>query len=824
MTLPESSFFGYLSTSLLRRLRALLATCFLALGAVASFGAVAQLSRVWSGMDSGFFNGELRRFRLEIIVSPTTERTREATPMLFGMLDGQAVSGSLSSELAVGRGATQQVVETVTGIYVEEFQMLILKRENRGRFMANDMLGIVDRRAGSMALAHFGPGSALPPTMAYVGNKEPADLLSFALSGPGSAPSGKDLMEQLQRQKQAQQTGANDQQRAQIAKAKRVQEIQREIAKAIQRGEQARIPDLQRELQGVLAGSIPVEAPAPVATPNSNCPEKILAWVGAMEEQGLSSERFESLARTYNLFRPSVFAPAFGKTFLDFKAGERRQMGMDLSGRCVMDGSAFGRGGVVNTLASVFMDQRGLEALSAAQAGQALDLLASWHEQWVVREGKAASIQQLEGFAEQARIVTAYLWPKEQEAAQAQVAQLVSDRAIVSLNAAIDEFAGKLPSVGAPAMRELTLIPQGPLYAKLTVRDRSSVDAYLARKVDSGLGQVLDAFSREQTALASSAGRLRQTRDWYLQNESWLSAYSNTPQVSKFAAWLAEFREAAFRSALGSLEEELAAAGDAVTVQRVGVGLNLPGDELRSPTWAGFQRARQNRLREIEREVLLARVGDGPFTAEYPGAIYLNALYRGDFGQIRREDELHMAPMRAKFQETLSGPGPDLIGALSGGMVSGENVRGLIDQSLSDVSMSSALLAFYITAYEYVYPDCMDAEPKEYRKTVVMENVVKNGFGTEISRYHGWTQSYYFKINERHARLFEMLGDGDSPESRRMIEQVLKYFGMDSAGAVPLSDALVGLRLAMQTMGCESEVIQRLEKNMTAVVHERKGW
>ena len=202
---------------------------------------------------------------------------------------------------------------------------------------------------------------------------------------------------------------------------------------------------------------------------------------------------------------------------------------------------------------------------------------------------------------------------------------------------------------------------------------------------------------------------------------------------------------------------------------------------------------------------------EGPFGPGYPGAIYLNAIYRGDHKQIAEHDHMFIEALinlLKPLQNHIL-----LVQLLAGsGDVFGDSIR--------EESIIGPLLGFFAVSYEHFYPQCMDSNPVIFKKTVQWDNVVTNGFGTELYRYPSATQTYSYRINQRHAAAFRRLGgDTSSPESIGILSLMYgNLIPQDMKKALTfLNDTMSGLRRATMENSCDSPLIQRLDKNMVEI-------
>src|SRR5262249_3760887 len=135
----------------------------------------------------------------------------------------------------------------------------------------------------------------------------------------------------------------------------------------------------------------------------------------------------------------------------------------------------------------------------------------------------------------------------------------------------------------------------------------------------------------EGSAVAAAANpteRLQKTRAWYQGHRDLVEGFAARPAVAGLLNDLSAQRDADFPAAMPQMSARLASLTSAAEVQSYGRDLATDLDLGRSKSWQSFEQQRTARLASIDRAAAAARVGDGPFGPDYPGAVYLNALYR----------------------------------------------------------------------------------------------------------------------------------------------------------------------------------------------------
>ncbi len=169
----------------------------------------------------------------------------------------------------------------------------------------------------------------------------------------------------------------------------------------------------------------------------------------------------------------------------------------------------------------------------------------------------------------------------------------------------------------------------------------------------------------------------------------------------------------------------------------------MPLDSNYSSNWLEVDTRRAQRQAEIEEEIFVARLGEGPFGPEYPGAIYLNAVYRMDYEQIKRETDIltysiSHSQSKVSFFFTSSQVRRQFLGSHRG------------------TSIVDPLIAFFIGSYYRHYPNCMEALTKVFTKTTYYRTITTSTFGGYyVSSETSQTAEY--RVNQRHAKAFEYL-------------------------------------------------------------------
>jgi hypothetical protein len=375
------------------------------------------------------------------------------------------------------------------------------------------------------------------------------------------------------------------------------------------------------------------------------------------------------------------------------------------------------------------------------------------------------------------------------------------------------------PKAGAPSLAELAKWAPATWTAQKP-RLNSALDDSLAKLVADGRATLGLTASAAATAAANPTERLQKTRAWYQAHRDLVEGFAGRPAVAGLLNDLAAQREADFAAAMPQMSARLASLNSAADVQSYGRDLAIDLDLGRSKSWQSFEQQRTARLASIDRAAAAARAGDGPFGPDYPGAVYLNALYRNDTARLAQEDRAVAEPLARAMAQTLQATGMDaLTSFFSGGAIPQGGLTQLMTAQMHSYRVADPLAGFFIVAYERVYPKCMDPDPVVFQETTTWDTVVTNGLGTEIARYPH-SETTYYNVNKRHAAAFEKVGPGGNPDQLDFTTQLFAPL-LSKDVTEPLhtvTDTIRGLRIAMTQNPCDSPLIKTLEKNMIAHV------
>ena len=224
-------------------------------------------------------------------------------------------------------------------------------------------------------------------------------------------------------------------------------------------------------------------------------------------------------------------------------------------------------------------------------------------------------------------------------------------------------------------------------------------------------------------------------------------------------------------------------------------------------------RARQSAQDAADRGAMVRHYRDGgPFSGS-DGMAYLNALYLNDQPALLAFDRMFAAALldslslyKGSAQEALVRlfQGPATAASL------GEKQRKVAEH----YSLAIPVAVAYVTYYEHAYPDCMDASPRTFERSIQHEWVTTNALGQVLKTSPAWTERQVFRINARFMEVWDRKGS---------IEQGNAIFTdahFGRPGAIRVSDAMSAATATMHRFKCDSSEMQQFEKNLLTHFHD----
>ncbi len=794
-----------------------------------------QISGIWSGLDKTNFNGQLRQIRLSLA---PTEATATNLPILPPDYNSSAqrpapFSGTLVSTVSSARHGSQSETVAVAGYYFPSTDVAILYWQGAGRFVPRSaQIAVLSPDRQHFAIFHTGASRNSLPYVLARGESPPSSLQrisnikSSAAIARALPPNPLSILKARKQQKAA----AKAQQEAAMALLEASRKLQQEMIEAARAGDQQRVAELRQQLQDIAlngvaqqTGQIPAGTPVAPRSNATGCPQHLLDWAAEMDNHGASQNEFNGLIQVANLFRPEMFVPHFGKAFDEIGKQEAFQIGMDLQRRCLVPSTPLYHSPIATSLASAFGDAGGFSRFDAASAALALELLADWQNHVSQRIDESGSLELAEAYQVQRAALAAKLWPEEAKAAQESVAQSISRKVAQEILEQARAIAAGLGGDGASALVDLMILRRNSMFHKLTPEQASTLESQFWQILDEPIETYLDKALASIQSSSEPRHTLIEGRKWYGRTGDALTSLSSRPYYVPFVKAFTAGRENAFAQLKSELVSELDAIQDRNQAATFAGHLAISLDSSFAPTWRELQEKRTQRVNEIDRETFIARVGDGPFGPDYPGAIYLNAIYRGDQARMAEEDRLFQDPLIAYMQPLLQPGLMDLFGMFTGGIVSGDQLRELMIASARKQSILEPLLAYFVVNYESRYPQCMDPRPARIKRTTTWETVTRWSDGWETRSPAGETVDY-IDVNQRHkAAWLSFEGNASNPETLEFfnfLDKSLTPNGNDF-NVSPISQSLRGMRQAMSDYPCDHDVIKTLENNLLALYEGR---
>jgi len=795
---------------------------------------IAQITRTWTGIEDPASGQPRREFTLELREIQSAAMTDQELrgQALFELLapsaprapNGVPVNGTWTSVILMRQGlpaATVKAttwVETVSGHYVPDTGILTLNVASNGQ-RPPGRINIVFDAAGQRwaGMRAFGT-KAFMPLYAIAGDKMTPELVAAAtgatVSGGaprsgGSRAMSESPMGQLEAHRQAvmaEMPPVDSLSRAEAEAA--LKELKEQVAEAQKSGDMRRmswIAARQLALQRHM-----LRLSAPVGVPRPAKPDPILRWIAQMEHGGLSLEFGDEMVMVANLFQPRHFVSYFGKTFLEMGTSERQRVAATLNGLRGRADVPLARGPYFMALVGAFQapgrQPSGFDAVDAGVGGLALALIAEWNERMMSALAQTLDVRAIESFTAQRAQVTLGLWPGEVEAGRRYTLDVYSHAHLKAALARIDTLVA-----GAPAdsiLNELALLPSQPEFTHLDANDHRQFDARYETALDSAVEAFVDAARATWIDTPPSIALLRQGAAWFEKHRPAIQALAGRERMRAFLLQWIQTRARTVDICNAAIIEELKALSSTQQVARYFQGLVIAIDDRKADSWVALT-VRVNAVgNELDRAAFVARVGEGPFDPEFPGAIYLNAIYRNDREQIRREDRAFVSWHEKNMHPVVESGLLELVQVLSGGGVTAAGMRAGISREFERASLVRVVAALFILNYEHAYPDCLGANPAQFTLTEEWRD--------EYGRLApGYPQSKTtFNVARRHADAFRILEAYDPRET--LFAEALRR----DDGSIRISEIVKGIDLAMERYPCDHPVMQQFEQNMLALFNE----
>lgn len=187
-----------------------------------------------------------------------------------------------------------------------------------------------------------------------------------------------------------------------------------------------------------------------------------------------------------------------------------------------------------------------------------------------------------------------------------------------------------------------------------------------------------------------------------------------------------------------------------------------------------------------------------PFTS-IEGGDYLNAIYSGDFAEVRRQDNAYAGNLQRATAQ--------FMGANDFRTQS-------LNKMYERITLTTPVLATYLFNYQRLSERCLASDAVPFTVTEhVPGSVTSNGLGVELYRTFGYTNQYQYTVNKEFAEVFRQIGDKGSGN---VMTALLDVFVNDGkVGSVKL-----GVTQMMGKFPCDGEVIQNMERRLREVFYK----
>ncbi len=184
----------------------------------------------------------------------------------------------------------------------------------------------------------------------------------------------------------------------------------------------------------------------------------------------------------------------------------------------------------------------------------------------------------------------------------------------------------------------------------------------------------------------------------------------------------------------------------------------------------------------------------GPFDG-LRGGDFLNALYHQDFAAIGTFDRYYQ---QRKIKQRRDWVGKHWS----------DNV---LDAAVKSMRLADTVLTLFLFNYDSKYQACLKDDAVTFKVVkVVPDVVVENLIGVEVSRFYGYTERRFYKINEEFTTAFRRVGTTE-PEGGMA---TLSDFLLNQGGTDLRRELLAGTRQMMDRFSCDSAPIRRIEQSL----------
>ncbi|NIB40559.1 hypothetical protein HBA55_13240 [Pseudomaricurvus alkylphenolicus] len=750
-----------------------------------------------------------------------SRRRGAVTDTRVTVFNKQPIRGTIVSTIVPQHAQTEAVTTSypINGEYNSNTGVLRYWRMNEGRRFGLDMVAIFNEEATAMAVVAtktpilpfvFHRGSEVRPSLKALADLDPLSPMSQSSNRVSDVEiRARKTDARTEHQRQLKELTAQIQASVRARTKNRTAQLRAQKKKLI------------RDFAAQRSAQSSTTAPS---SPGVICPSHIVAWVQELERNGAS---LQSIGELPGLFRPAVFSRHFGKAFADFTPADLNKLQQAMQGPCAHDGGVVANSNIRLPLSYTLNGRPGNSVTEVGIAGIATELIAAWHVRVSAQYLNNDNLEEIEALQNQLQPFISVLWPQERNSARNQMAARQNELRAAKVAARFDEIEARLKSGDGWAVDELHILSKwGGLYDGIDDETVKEFGARMRKLTHDGIVEHLDIVLAQIRAAKDPRQKMDISYLWYggaayaLRK---LAPHTPTRALKEFWPKFGAERELAYRALKPEFITEIDAIKHRPASMSYGHDFKILIDAKYSPTFREIEAYRLTKQTKLEDLEFVARVGEGPHDPDYPGAILLNAIYRNDLKQIKAEDILMHKAFIKQMEAYSDNQVFRMASLLSGSGGSRAEAQWWVEQEIRKSSMINPILGFFAASYQSLYPGCMEADAVTFKKTSGMESVVRNGYGAEISSV-STVKTQNFTINRRHVEAFQKLnGDVSTPES-------LGVFARLHGDGIPLdmqavlklvNDALVGLRQAMSSNACDSDIIRKLDQNMLAIYNAK---
>jgi hypothetical protein len=505
-----------------------------------------------------------------------------------------------------------------------------------------------------------------------------------------------------------------------------------------------------------------------------------------------------------------------------------------------------------------------------AIAGVANQNVAAWFERMVSYLETDASLSAIETFKAHSDLLLRLLWPNERNRIETTLPNATNRAVLDLIEENLASMTERLEKRDYTAIYNLHHFKRSGLFERLIPTEIESRLARYQQEAVAAVQNSWDQLLRDLQSLSDPKEHNRVACSWWPYGKASLNYFGESLDDNALLQRLAELREANWKAWLPELFNEIDATELSATQMRMTFLYDRstqPIDRDRCPTWQQVKVKVEERIKVLEYEGFLRRVGEGPFGPDYPGAILLNAIYRNDRKQIADESRLlvegalrALHPVEgigAKRSTLVKNHGDGYSEVLMDGVYYSDPWAGRLHLSARRSTFVETLMSFFGASYLQFYPDCAESDvvtmnspsttsilfdvskgstapgnspslrlqhPVNRRHVPALEYVSTRGAEKERAYVPGTLENSL--VVQKHVDVYTTVWSHSTTSgvSGYMYNSIFQGDWEDAKEELSLlADALRGLRRAMQERSCDDPVIQQLDKQLVELVADKVG-